>query len=319
MADTPPSPHAHFSQGGLGTGGGTPPLFAAALPVLLPMFLIVVPVLVLQFLGRFAWIPWEVRLELVTIPVFIGLWFAGKAIERGYRRGTDIRGLPMAMDESRRVNVICWNDQRRELESLGDIAFEPERFRAFLPAPLFRSTNISQRITRALPTVIFPAIYLPLIFRVPGVLMVVVPLVIALVLWTFRRPTYLIITPGRVDILRYPTLGGPDAAPDIETIDLRSQPLRLDLKSHALRVGPWTKSALPQIVGTNPQGPDPAAFTLPLWGIIERHRAEWFLYLAAISTANGHQPPAICDQSGPPGSPVADPPSPAPTAQSSPG
>ena len=294
--DAANTPRVHFSQGGLGTGGGTPPAAAALAPMLIPMGLIVVPIGLLAMLDRFPWMPFPARITLVVVLVLAAFWLVVPRIVKAYKRGNDIRGLPMALEPETRINVICWNDQRHELEpTLDDVAFEPEIFRARLPDKL---PEPIARFRREKPTaarniqgfgtaVLWLLFYLPLVLNTAawaGLVVLAVTLLVAL--WFFRRPTYVRLVPGRLDVLRYPTFGGANAKPETDSIDRRTEAVRLDLKNGRLFVGDWCRDTLPQVRGTNPDRIDPAKHTVSLWLIADRNAAARAMLRACISTAD---------------------------------
>ncbi|MAY75537.1 MAG: hypothetical protein CMJ31_12650 [Phycisphaerae bacterium] len=268
-----------------------PPVFIAMLPALLPVLLVAVPLVLLIALDRFPWMPIAARVMVVVVVCVAGLWLAVGPMVRGYKRGTDVRGLPLAMDEAARVNVSCWNDQRRELEPIGDEAFEPERFRILIPTPYpaWLSNRVSAGRLRMIQSqamsILGSFLYVPAFLGHGWLSVWFLALAAPVVVYAYRKPTYLRIVPGWVDILRYPIFGGADAQPEIKRIAVGQLPVRLDLKSHALRVGPWTKDQVPKIVGTNAISVDPALFTLPLWPIVGRHEAIRAIYRACVSTA----------------------------------
>ena len=315
---------AHFSQGGLHGGGGMPPVFASIMPVLFVLLVGIVPLQVLLWSANVWWLPFPIRLSIILLLLAVSVWILGRLYLRAYKRGTIVRGLPFKMDESARVNVICWVDQQHDLQPLGDVAFEPELFRVFvpdrLPAWIRREHNPRSPATRrkfwalmwlcvygpfiVIRFVSTPATQNMLGIVVYGGVLIVGGLVAA---WLYRKPTYLRVVPGRADLLRYPALGGAHAGPDVETIDLRAVPVRLDLKRGVLMTGAWNETMLKH---TNPwtHAPygspattptrtasgkdlpelikDPHSKRFPLWAIPNRDAATRALYLASISTAD---------------------------------
>ncbi|MEM7621904.1 MAG: hypothetical protein AAF235_01730 [Planctomycetota bacterium] len=295
MTGETPQRLAHYSQGGLGTGGGAPPVFAAMAPLLAPMLLLVVPIMVLTGLDRFPWLPMPARIAVVVVLVVGAIWWAAPRVKKSYRRGTDITGLPMAMDQDARVNVICWNDQRKVHEAgLADVDFEPEQFRAWIPdRPPAWLTRLGRERPKLVHHVrgvgisgVWCAVYLPLVFGVPWIALFFIAIAGGVAVWAFRRPTYIRVVPGRCDVVRYPSLGSVRSASDVESIDLRSEPVRFDLKNRTLRVGPWSRETLPKVVGTNPDRIDPAKASVRLWLVHEPEAATRALLRACVSTAD---------------------------------
>lgn len=286
-----PSERVHFSQGGLASGAGLPPMAATVAALLIPQLLLfALPIVVL--VGDFLpWLPRGLQWAAASFLLIALACVSFPKLLHAYRRGTDIRGLPLDMDPDARVNVVCWNDQRRELEPLEDIAFEPEQFRAFLPDRLPERGPLSWLRTNpqtfnvaygalVLSIVLLPQLLAPQVAGAGVITMLVVALTVSLFL--FRRPTYLRVMPGRAQILRYPLWGS--GGPDIETLDLRAQPVRLDVRTGRLYLGPWSKQDLPRVdAGWNLRSPKaPAVRT---WAVRDRAAAERALYLACISTA----------------------------------
>lgn len=292
---TPPTParenRVHFCQGGLATGGGVPPL-GAMLPVFLPHIL---AVLVAGFLVIAdplwpSWVPREARVAAASLAVLALIAIALRAFWLAYKRATDIAGLPMALDERARVNVSCWNDQRKALEALEDTAFEPEQFRTFLPGTTSNPSAQWHRRRQNAISVVLPAlISLPIVFTtISGnglPVLVAWSIAIVFVAWRYRKPTYLRVFPGRLEVRRYPNFGL--GTPSVETIDLRHPPVRLDLKLNALHVGEWTADSLPKVAaGGKIYDPQPEdTRTVRLWPIFGQRRAIELIYRAIISTA----------------------------------
>jgi hypothetical protein len=255
---TPPPRRVAFTQGGLRGGGGQVSVTAAIIPMFM-MWGSGAAVAAFFGLGRFPWLPPGVRAAIVTAIFVAALYFLFRLAVRGYRRVNNSIRLPMEMDPGADVNVICWPDQKAELErdlpEEGTVgAFEPEVFRVWIT----RRTPMAVRIltrkgrTREVFRVLALVIVLQLFFvgiaqnwvaREPMIAVVALAAVSPF-LWSFVSPAYLRVVPGRVDVIRFRPglfgLGGTIAG--VERIGLRDRPVRLDMKRRELLVGGWHRS-----------------------------------------------------------------------------
>jgi len=243
----------HFSQGGLRGGAGQLSVTSA----LIPLFLLwgsLAGIGAFFALGRFAWMPAGVRAALVTTVFVLAAWLLFRAAARGYRRVTGSIKLPMEMDPSAEVNVICWPDQKADLDGLIPEegvagAFEPEFFRVWIASRRPRAERMLSRsghrreVLRVVVLVltIQGTYFLAASGTVPWE--PVVAVAAAALLTPFVRafvvPTYLRVIPGRVDVVRFRLLR---SVASVERIDLRGRPVRLDMKRRELLVGGWHES-----------------------------------------------------------------------------
>jgi|GEM_PF-2000836 len=268
--ERPPEPSEQLGQA---PPGPLPPgvhLCASAFPISAdgaPAIIALIPTILLVLvagsyvawvaLARVHGIPHEIGAAALTILTIAILWWVGKQAVRAYRRGVTLPPVPIRPDPSARVNIVIDAEHLAQLTPLRDDPFEPEIFRTFradalLPsAPgrsqipgsaVFRPTPPPARrdlIERSggvwgfLPLMIFPALaFFPNTYT-PHLFMGATFLVFTLYL--FRRPTYLRIVPGRVDILRMPTLGF--GTPHAESLDLR-EPVLVDVRTRQLVLRP---------------------------------------------------------------------------------
>ena len=282
-----PRPGVHFSQGGSVASGVMPPMAAAMFVLMAPMLLMVVPAVVILAADRMLGLPRGLEWAIATALIIGAVVIAGPKLARAYRRGTDIKGLPLAADPTVRVNVICWNDQRAELEPLEDIAFEPEQFRAWLPDRAIAPH--AQRLGWIAYAIAMGSFWLlerfdPVFRQLSAGAIIVVGLIV--LVYIFRKPTYVRVMPGKVEIRRYPMFAKPSGStpPDVEAVNLRDQTVVLDFRRGAVMAGPWTQGDVPALT------PD---YRVKEWRspalrtslIPDRDRAERMLYLATISTA----------------------------------
>jgi len=263
-----------------------PPMASAMFVLMAPTLLMVVPAVILLAADRFIALPRGLEWAIATALIIGAGVIAGPRLLRDYRRGADIKGLPLAADPAVRVNVVCWNDQRADLEPLEDIAFEPEQFRAWLPdravAPHAVRLGWAAYILGMVSFWILERAD-PVYRHLGGAAFLIAGL--AVLLYVFRKPTYVRIMPGKAEIRRYPVFARrtDTAPPDIETIDLRSQSVVLNFRTGAVLAGPWTPDDLPGVGRDWRVQMKRPAFRTSL--MPERERAERLLYLAAISTA----------------------------------
>jgi hypothetical protein len=234
-----------FAQSGVSTLAGPDPLLAVA-PVLALLGALALPIVLIAAIDRLGITPpWLTRLAVSALVVAL-LWGLGRLAIRAYRRGMDSMALPLRADPAARVRVVAWTDQARELLTVDRAPFEPEEFRAFLPD---RAPGWFRERRAAVGTTGWNTV-MPLVWYIPVLVMITsgrgavdpiwaVPalgLAFAVVGWLFRRPTYVRVTPGTVEVLRYPTLG--KGEPDVTRIDVASHPVVLDVKSGRLVAGP---------------------------------------------------------------------------------
>ncbi|MEM1330663.1 MAG: hypothetical protein AAGG07_08900 [Planctomycetota bacterium] len=197
-------------------------------------------VLLIPMLGRVTWLPPELRYALLSVLTLGVLWVYGKACLKGYRRGTDTGGLPLKPDRSHRVRVGLWADQIEPVKQIEDTPFEPEVFRVWmadeLPGPIRRLLKKAPGL-RVL-TVLFCVFTMLLLISadrvgpIPGGVMAATAVIVALYL--HRKPAYLRIVPGRVEIMRYPLFR--TGAPTIRVLDLRSGGVFVDLRGGSIYV-----------------------------------------------------------------------------------
>lgn len=239
-----------FSRGGLRGGGGQFSISTA----LIPFFLLwgaIGSIGAFFALGRFAWMPPGVRAALVTGVFVLAGWLLVRMAARGYRRVMRSISLPMEMDPTADVNVVCWPDQKGDLDRLipedgvsGD--FEPEFFRVWIASRtpmavrMMRKRGARLEVFRVIALVLTlqGGFYLAASGHVawePVVAVFAITLLSPFA-WAFLVPTYLRVIPGRVDIVRFRPLR---SVASVERIDLRSRPVRLDMKRKELFVGWW--------------------------------------------------------------------------------
>lgn len=320
----------YFSQGGIRGGGASPTASAAIIPVAL---LGGVGLSLVGFfaLARFAWLPTSVRATVIAVIFLIVFGALFRFAARGYKRVMSALKMPMEMNAAARVNVICWPDQMERLQTMvpgpGDGgAFEPEACRVWFA----RRTSMAKRMQdpkfakRWLASIIL----LPIVLNVtihsaahrfidPAIVMGVFAAALMVpIAWGFVRPTFLRVSPGRIDIVRFGFLGG---TPKIESFSLRDAPVRLDLRRKELMIGGWHPShpePEPQPepeTGPEPESPAPttqrkttelsphhkdpqaalgspaqiaALVIIPLWATTELRTLEDAVFRAAIATAD---------------------------------
>lgn len=239
-----------FSQGGLRGGGGQLSVTAA----LIPLFLLwgaLAGIGAFFALGRFAWMPAGARAALVTSVFVIAAFLLFRMAVRGYRRVTRSIKLPMEMDPSADVNVVCWPDQKDDLEDLIPEAgvagaFEPEFFRVWIASRRPRAERMLSRSghRREVLRVVVIVLTIQGTFSLAAFGIVpwelIVGVAAAALLTPFIRafvvPTYLRVIPGRVDVVRFRLMR---SVASVERIDLRDRPVRLDMKRKELLVGWW--------------------------------------------------------------------------------
>ena len=256
IRDHPPTPNPgkrslFFSQGGITGGGANITISAAILPiVILAGFGLSVTAFLL--LARYPWLPLPARALIISVICIIGIVALGKAMARGYRRAMSALKMPMEMDPTAEVNVICWPDQMQRVERLipppgNEGAFEPEACRVWVA----RRTSMAKKIqdVQFRKRMSISILVLPLLFnaivqlsihRIIDYQIVLGVICIALIIpivWGFVHPTFLRVSPGRIDILRFGYFGG---TPRMETYNMREVPIRLDLRRKELLIGGWT-------------------------------------------------------------------------------
>jgi len=243
----------YFSQGGITGGGGNITVSAAILPiVLLGGFGLSIAAFVA--LAKFPWLPVAARALIISVICIIGLYWIGKALARGYRRAMTALKMPMEMDPSAVVNVICWPDQKQRIERLippqgNEGAFEPEACRVWIArrtsmAKKYQDVRFRKRMLISI--IIWPilintvaqlAVYKVITIDYQAVIAVLIFGLMIPIGWGFLHPTFLRVSPGRIDIFKFGYFG---RKPSVETISLRGVPIRLDLRRKELLIGGWT-------------------------------------------------------------------------------
>lgn len=220
--------------------------------------------IMLAILGMFGWlaleqfvlVPIEVRVAVLTLAAIGVLWLLGREVVRAYQRGISIAPVPHKPDAAARINIALYADQLPKLLPLReDEVFEPEVFWTFRPsvpstpwkqeAPAPGDAERSTFWSRANPwwVLVLVAWITTMQFVPSGWVQNTVVLAAGVVVLAvlFRRPTHLRVVPGRVDIMRQPTLGlswGLGLRPSVESIDLRGSRVLVDLRSGQVILDP---------------------------------------------------------------------------------
>lgn len=317
---TPPRA-VHFCQGGIRGGGASVSASMALLPIVL-FFGGWLAFMGYLALARFPGLPLGVRAAIMSALFLAVLAVLFRNAARAYRRAMNAldMSLPMELDPAAPVNVICWPDQRDALRALepapGDPgAFEPEAHRVLIAQRVSLATRMLDAGFRArflACGIVLPILLQAIIqFTAHGLLaweslfLLAALAGLAPFAWSLVRPTYLRVSPGRVDIVRYRFIG---AKARITTHSLRERPLRLDLRRKELLIGGWHPSH-PDAENDNPIDPEtsklignarqlsstqtfmgsPAQLRdqtiIPLWGTLESPALERAVFRAAVSTA----------------------------------
>lgn len=144
-------------------------------------------------------IPWAIS----TLLIGAITWNRLSSFIRSYRRGNSESSLPFEPDDRYRVQVHCWADQVSQLETITADAFEPEQFRALLPND--RWLDITRPINWTWPWgLVWGYFQFLSITKSEIVAAIGITLGTILVLGLFRLPTFVRLSPGRLEILRYP-------------------------------------------------------------------------------------------------------------------
>ena len=322
----PDAGSVHFSQGGLSGGGGGISVSAALIPVALFGGL-GLSLAGFFALARYPWLPVAIRAVIITAIFLIAMLVLTRSAVRGYRRVMNALKMPMEMDPAAQFNVVCWPDQMQRLRPLIPAsgtsgAFEPEACRVLYA----RRTSLASKLQtvqarrRWLAAVVLLPIVINVIVQlfahnlvdrraVLGTLVLVLLLPIA---WGFIRPSFIRVSPGRVDIVRFGFLG---SRPSVETHSLRDAPVRIDLRKKELLIGGWHPSH-PAPENEDDPGEDPpppqdpkqsmvlanqtmkdaqaslaspaqirALVIIPLWATTDGRTLEDAVFRAAVSTA----------------------------------
>lgn len=171
-----------------------------------------------------------------------------------------VRGLPKNVDETFRLRLIASaRDVYRVLyrPPLGDESFEPRIFalRAAVPAPAGRwyAIWIVGIVLVSILWTWFRVQYraqIGLSLLGPWDYWAIMCLLTLPFMWTW--PTYLRISPGRLDVLRYPLLGA--GKPRVRTIDLRHARVLVNLRAQSVIVEPADAHTPALAVQTNQWG-----------------------------------------------------------------
>ncbi len=228
-----------------------PPLVIVLLPQM--VFTLNVLLFVTAMIESMTFIPFEVYIwpSLALHLVAFGV-LGGKAF-RTYFRSTSLAPVSKKPDPDSRVNIALYADQRRQLLPLRDESFEPMMFRVLrssLPmtsrkggSKVSKSADVSSILSCVNPLwlLLLMAWGVPMSFMTPGWMQTLAILALggaSLALLLHPR-TYLRVVPGRVDIMRVPTLGwGVGPRPSVESIDLRGSRVLMDLRSAQLILDP---------------------------------------------------------------------------------
>ncbi|TVQ63390.1 MAG: hypothetical protein EA378_02035 [Phycisphaerales bacterium] len=207
-------------------------------------------------LDQFVLVPLAARAAVLTVVVIGVLWLLWRQAARAYRRGVSVAPVPHKPDPTARVNIALYADQLNRLLPLRDEVFEPEVFwRLGVPVsgvPEDAGSDDAGASSRSAQAARFGTvlqvlwvaacvavmIFLPSGWVQTAVLVGGAGIVLAV---RYRRPTYLRVVPGRLDIMRQPTLGlgwGLGLRPTIESIDLRTPRVLVDLRSAQVLLHP---------------------------------------------------------------------------------
>lgn len=194
-------------------------------------------------------------------------------IAGGYNTPRRWRSVPRWADLSKRINVCAPPEALLRLDPIEDADFEPEYARILLVMPKgwlegsIYAAGILASLVLVLP--LRAALSVP----IPGFLTAQIGALAAMLSIATLRQTYLRISPGRLDVLRF-TMWKP-TADSCRTFDLRSSQLVIDPRRRRLVL------ARP---GETPSTTRPAT-TVSFLGALQPRRVAHALLRAAISTA----------------------------------